>query len=86
MEKIRCEQIKKKKECERAARRHALKLMEKRKQMQRIQQFKNAGKVKKINKLIESEKKLRKEYDELTAKYGIMERTLEEAHSKKMIT
>ena len=36
--------------------------------MQWEQQFKNAEKVKKISKVIESEKKLRKEYDELTAK------------------
>ena len=83
MEKLRCEQIKKKKECERAARKHALKLMEKRKHMQRIQRFKNAEKVKKMSKLIESEKKLRKEYDELAAKYGVMEQKLEEAHSEK---
>ena len=57
--------------------------MEKRKQMQRIQRFKNAEKVKKMSKLIESEKKLRKEYDEVAAKYGVMEQKLEEAHSEK---
>ena len=83
MEKLRCEQIKKKKKCERAARKHALKLMEKRKQMQRIQRFKNAEKVKKMSKLIESEKKLRKEYDELAAEFGVMEQKLEEAHIAK---
>ena len=53
--------------------------------MQQIQRFKNAEKVKKMNKLIESEKKLRKEYDELAAKYGVMEQKLEETHSKKEI-
>ena len=51
--------------------------------MQRIQRFKNAEKVKKMSKLIESEKKLRKEYDELAAKYGVMEQKLEEAHIAK---
>ena len=83
MEKLRCEQIKKKKECERAARRRTVKLVEKRKQMQRIQRFKNAEKVKKMSKLIENEKKLRKEYDELAAKYRVMEQKLEEVHSEK---
>ena len=60
-----------------------LKLVEKRKWMQQIPRFKNAEKVKKMNKLIESEKKLRKEYGELAAKYGVMEQKLEEAHSEK---
>ena len=36
-----------------------------------------------MSKLIESTKKLRKEYDELAAKYGVMEQKLEEAHSEK---
>ena len=61
MEKLRCEQIKRKRECERAAMRHTLNVMEKRKRMQEIQRFKNAEKVKKMSKLIESKKKLRKE-------------------------
>ena len=83
MEKLRCEQIKKKNECKRAARRHTLKLVKKRKQMQQIQHFKNAEKVKKMSKLIDGEKKLRKEYDELAAKYGVMEQKFEETHSEK---
>ena len=48
-----------------------------------MQCFKNAEKVKKMSKLIESEKKLRKEYDKLAARYGVMEQKLEEAHSEK---
>jgi len=36
-----------------------------------------------MSKLIETEKKLRKEYDELAAKCKFMEQKLKEAHSKK---
>ena len=41
-----------------------------------------------MSRVIESRKKLREEYDELAAKYGIMEQKLEEAHSEeeKLIT
>ena len=54
MENLRC----KKKEREAAVRRHQLKLVEKRKQMQWIQRLRNAQMAKKLTKLLEKENKL----------------------------
>ena len=52
--------------------------------MQQVQQFKNAEKVKKMSKVIESEKKLREEYDELAAEWEVMEQQLEEAYREQI--
>ena len=50
-----------------------------------VQRFKNAENVKEMSEVIESEKKLRKEYDELAARCEVMEQKLEKAHSEKEI-
>ena len=83
MENLRLEQMQRKQKSERAVRRHQLKLVEKRKQMQRVQRLRNAQMAKKLTRLLGNEKKLQKDYDEVVSKCQIMEQQLKEVQHEK---